>query len=124
VDVDFAQLIKLYGEPTGTRGHERKYSPAECTGTRKMPVEGKPDMAAVSTSHVERANLSIRIGMRRFTRLTNAFSKKLENHIHMLSLYFVQYNFLRSERQSFGQSAQTDVSRDAAVHAKHLAGYP
>ena len=94
-DVDYAQLIKLYGEPTGQKGHERKYSPSECTGTRKRRVEGNPDPAAVSTSYIERQNLTMRMGMRRFTRLTNAFSKKLENHLLMLSLYFVHYNFVR-----------------------------
>jgi IS1 family transposase len=94
-DVDYAMLVKLYGEPTGAQGHECKYSPAECTGARKEPIFGKPDPAQISTSHVERANLSMRMGMRRFTRLTNVFSKKLENHLHMLSLYFVHYNFVR-----------------------------
>ncbi len=94
-DVDYAQLIKLYGEPTGQKGHERKYSPSECTGTRKRRVEGNPDPAHVSTSYVERQNLSMRMGMPRFTRLTNAFSKKIENHLLMLSLYFVHYNFVR-----------------------------
>ena len=94
-DVDYAQLIKLYGEPTGQKGHERKYSPSECTGTRKRRVEGNPDPRAVSTSYIERNNLTMRMGMRRFTRLTNGFSKKLENHLLMLSLYFVHYNFVR-----------------------------
>ncbi len=93
-EIDYAQLVKLYGAPQG-EGNERRYSPAECTGDRKTWIEGNPDYDHVSTSYVERHNLSIRMGNRRFARLTNAFSKKIDNHIHMLSLYFLHYNFCR-----------------------------
>lgn len=92
-DVDYAQLVKIYGAaPETAKG---RYSPAECVGARKDNIEGEPDEKHVSTSYVERMNLNIRMGNRRFTRLTNAFSKKIDNHLHMLSLYFVHYNFCR-----------------------------
>ena len=97
-DVDYAMLVKMYGELSGQKGHERKYSPAECIGARKELISGHPVKERVSPSHVERQNLSMRMGMRRFTRLTNGFSKKLENHLHMLSLYFVHYNFVRMHK--------------------------
>ena len=91
--MDYAQLVKLYGaSPDSAKG---RYSPAECTGAIKTPIEGKPDAKHISTSYVERQNLTMRMHMRRFTRLTNAFSKKFENHAHMVALYAVFYNFTK-----------------------------
>lgn len=89
--VDYAQLVKLYG-PSPSAG---RYSPPQCIGAKRRSRIGNPDEAHVSTSYVERQNLTMRMSMRRFTRLTNAFSKKLDNHIHALALYFVFYNFTR-----------------------------
>jgi IS1 family transposase len=94
---DFAQLVKIYRQTKGANA-EVRYSPGECCGTKKLWVSGDPDMSKVSTSHVERQNLTMRMSMRRFTRLTNAFSKKLDNHIHALALYFVFYNFCRQHK--------------------------
>jgi IS1 family transposase len=94
-NIDYSMLIKLYGEPPASPEAARRYSPSECIGTRKNKVTGNPDPKHVSTSYVERANLTMRMEMRRFTRLTNAFSKKLENHAHMVALYALWYNFVR-----------------------------
>ena len=92
-DVDFAQLIKIYAATTPEEG--RRYSPAECMDTRKEVIVGDPDERLISTSHVERHNLTMRMRMRRFTRLTNAFSKKFENPCYAQALYFTYYNFCR-----------------------------
>ena len=92
--VDYGMLNKSYADE-GLKESKRRYSPATMTSCEKLRVYGKPDEDHISTSHVERANLSMRMGMRRFTRLTNAFSKKLENHMHAVSFYFMVYNFVK-----------------------------
>jgi IS1 family transposase len=92
-DIDYAMLVKLYGASNDSP--ESRYSPATCIGCRTGVLAGDPDPKYISTSFVERQNLSMRMGMRRFTRLTNGFSKKLENHGHAVALYFMHYNFCR-----------------------------
>src|SRR5688572_946043 len=94
-DVDYAQLVKIYGEPRFGTGPERRYSPGECCATKKHRVTGSPDPSQVCTSFVERNNLTMRMHMRRFTRLTNAFSKKIENHAYAVALHMMYYNFVR-----------------------------
>jgi IS1 family transposase len=92
-DIDFAQLIKMYGGPG--KDEQRKYSPAECTGIEKKPITGNPDSKLISTSYIERQNLTMRMHMRRFTRLTNGFSKKRVNHFYAICLHFMYYNFCK-----------------------------
>ena len=92
MDVDYAVLIKLYGNPTNP---DSRYSPGEVIGTEKVRISGNPDPAHISTSYVERQNLTMRMSMRRFTRLTNAFSKKLVNHEAAIALHYMHYNFCR-----------------------------
>lgn len=91
-DIDYAMLIKLYGKPAQP---DTRYSPGECIGTERHSVNGRPDPRHINTSFIERSNLNLRMGVRRFTRLTNAFSKKFENHCHAVAIYFSYYNLCR-----------------------------
>ena len=91
-NIDYAMLIKQYGPDPQA---DRRYSPPVCIGADDVVIQGTPDPNRISTSYAERANLTMRMSMRRFTRLTNAFSKKVENHMHNLALYFMYYNFAR-----------------------------
>lgn len=115
--------VKLYGEPS-TLTPERMYKPAERAGARKERISCDPDRAHFSTSHVERANLAMRMSMRRFTRLTNAFSKKIDNHIQALSLYFVWYNFARQHSAHKLSPAMAAGIADRVVeHGRHCRAY-
>ena len=109
-DIDYAMLVKKYGNAPEA---EKRYSPPICLGTERTIIRGRPDLAHISTSYVERQNLSMRMGIRRFTRLTNAFSKKLENHIHALSIYFMHYNFVRQH-----QTLRVSPAMEAGVSNK------
>jgi len=93
--IDYAQIQKIYKvDPKA----DRKYSPPICTGIKTRPLKGAPDPDRISTSYVERQNLTMRMGMRRFTRLTNAFSKKVENHAAAVAIHFMHYNFARPHK--------------------------
>jgi IS1 family transposase len=101
-DVNFAVLRKIYrATPDGSKG---RYSPAQCIGATKEIIEGRPDPKHISTSYAERQNLTMRMQMRRFTRLTNAFSKKFDNHGHMVALYTVWYNYVKQHKSLKGIS--------------------
>lgn len=112
--VNYAQLIKIYCRDT--KEPETRYSPAKCIGTKIEWVEGAADPANVSTSHVERQNLTMRMTMRRFTRLTNAFSKKAENLAHALSLHYTHYNFVRKH-----QTLKTTPAKAAGISDREWA---
>ena len=107
-DIDYAQLVKLYGPDPNE--DEKLYSPAKCIGAEAHRVCGFPDKKHISTSYVERQNLTMRMHMRRFTRLTTAFSKKFENRAHMIALYYMHYNFARVH-----QSLRVTPAMEASV---------
>lgn len=96
--IDFAQLVKLYGREGDGKTAEKKYSPAKFTASKKTIISGNPDEAHISTSYVERQNLTMRMHMRRFTRLTNGFSKKIENHCYAIALHFMYYNWVKQHK--------------------------
>lgn len=119
-DVDYSQLVKIYGSmKTEFVG---RYSPAVCTGAKKTPVTGNPDPKHISTSFVERSNLTMRMSMRRFTRLTNAFSKKIENHEHAIALHFMYYNFGRIHKTLRGTPAMASGVSDHVWSLEEIAG--
>lgn len=120
--VDYGMLVKLYGgNADGPRGSaERRYSPATCIGAKKTDVFGDPDKKHISTSYIERQNLTMRMSMRRFTRLTNAFSKKFENHCHSLALYFVWYNWMRKHKTLGSTPAVAAGLTDETLDMSHL----
>ena len=116
-DIDYAQLHKIYAAPTAF-DDERRYSPAVCTGIDVRKVNGDPDLDKASTSYVERQNLTMRMGMRRFTRLTNGFSKKVENLAHAVSLHYMYYNFARPHTTLTKDAGGRPHARDGCGHRK------
>src|SRR5262249_52400497 len=115
--IDYATQHKTYGTPT--EEEQRKYSPATCTAIETRVIAGNPDASKISTSHVERQNLTMRMGMRRFTRLTNGFSKKVENHAHAVSLHFMHYNFGRPHQTLTKKAGKPTTPAKAAGIARY-----
>jgi hypothetical protein len=116
-NVDWAQIHKTYA----SAAEKGKYSPAVCTGSRRVPLKGDPDPDRISTSYVERQNLTMRMGMRRFTRLTNGFSRKVENLAHAISLHFMHYNFARPHQTLKERYPRTPaMAADVADHVWSL----
>jgi hypothetical protein len=116
-------LHKIYGAGKDGRGPERTYSPAECADIDIRVISGDPDMGRVSTSYVERQNLTMRMGMRRFTRLTNGFSKKIEFHAHAVSLNFMYYNFARSHLSLRVKNADGSFTKRTPAMAAGIADH-
>lgn len=119
--IDYTMLHKSYGTPS--ESEQRRYSPAECTGIEKRVISGDPDLDLASTSYVERQNLTMRMGMRRFTRLTNGFSKKVENLAHAVSLFYMHYNFSRPHQtltKLLGQPTTPAMAAGVAAHPLSL----
>ncbi len=118
-DIDYAQIVKVFGD---TRETAVRYSPGQCKGAVRSTVQGEPDPAHVNTAYVERHNLTMRMSMRRFTRLTNTFSKKFNNHMHALALYFVHYNFCRIHKTLRTSPAMAAGVTDTLHDAKWIVG--
>lgn len=119
-DIDYATITKLYRNPP--EGDERRYSPGECCGVKKDDVKGYPDAKHISTSYIERQNLTMRMSMRRFTRLTNGFSKKIENHACAVALHYMHYNFCRIHKSLRVTPAMEAGVTDHVWSIEELAG--
>lgn len=122
-DIEFAMLHKIYGSGKRGEGPDTAYSPAVCTGIDIRVISVNPDMSRVSTSYVERQNLTMRMGMRRFTRLTNGFSKKVEFHAHAVSLNFMYYNFARPHQSLRVKNADGTFTKRTPAMAAGLSDH-